>query len=534
MTTYEPSLMKRCHLIFKIMITLIVGGGLVSIPAEMPAQIFGQIDPLVVPAVGISGSVINDEAYIFGGRDASGNYLNTTHKNGACLACTTWQPLANMPTPRAFATATALPDGTIMVIGGEDANGPVGAIERYDPASNTWTTMTSLPGGLTRSKSILVNGILHVIGGYGDPFGQPTDEILNLHLAYDPASQQWSLLSNLPIPLMDHALIYKRNGLADEIWVMGGRYPNGQSSTVSNGIIVWQESTQSFVPTPVVMPSPRAGFGAASTSPVDQDVFVFGGYTDNAGTIDPSMDRYHPQFTNQWMVWDPNYLPLAEFWSQGYWDAATQNCVFYNRVAGGVDPLGNYSPLTYRNVLLTGGLPIESLEFTATPKNEGVHLQWSADRSNEISHFTLSHSADGLNYTTLQERNPADGLSQWQYVDVTHRPDGRHYYQLEAYDWNGNQMDSRTTSVLFSNEGELVVSIFPNPATDEINLTFAEQGQDRMVKLIRMNGSVVMDQRVSSSGTSKLDIRGLSTGLYILEITANDQTFRPRILVQKD
>ena len=524
--------MQRCTLFFAILLTLV--GGLIGLPSKGHAQIFGQIDPLAVPAVGISGAVISDEAYIFGGRDANGNYLNTTLKNGACLACTTWQPLANMPTPRAFATATALPDGTIMVIGGEDANGPVGAIERYHPATDTWTTMTSLPGGLTRSKSILVNGILHVIGGYGDPFGQPTDEILNLHLAYNPGTQQWSLLQSMPVPLMDHALVYKRNGLADEIWVMGGRYPSGQSSMVSNGIIIWQESSQSFSLTPLTMPSPRANFGAASTSPVDKDVFVFGGYADNAGTIDASMDRYHPQYFTQWVVWDPNYLPLAEFWSQGYWDAATQNCVFYNRVAGGVDPVGNYSPLTYRSVLLTGGLPIEGLEFAATPNDVGVHLQWSADRSNEISHFTLSHSADGLTYTPLQERNPADGLTQWEYVDAANRPEGRHYYQLETYDWNGNQADSRTVSVLFSNHDDLVVSIFPNPATEEVNLVFAEQNQPRIAKLIGMDGSLVIRQDLNPSGASKLDLRGLAKGLYILEITANGRAHRQRILVQRD
>jgi hypothetical protein len=71
--------------------------------------------------------------------DATGNYANGT-----------WTQLASMDLGRLFFGSTVLKDGRVMVLGGEytgpptvQTEDPTGAI--YDPATNTWTPITSFP-----------------------------------------------------------------------------------------------------------------------------------------------------------------------------------------------------------------------------------------------------------------------------------------------------------------------------------------------------------------------------------------------------
>jgi len=51
----------------------------------------------------------------------------------------TWSAAANMNDVRAAAVSVRLPGGKIMVIGGENLAGPLGTAEIYDPRNNTWT-----------------------------------------------------------------------------------------------------------------------------------------------------------------------------------------------------------------------------------------------------------------------------------------------------------------------------------------------------------------------------------------------------------
>jgi hypothetical protein len=61
----------------------------------------------------------------------------------------TWTTVAPMPTARLALAAVTGTDGTIYAIGGEDWNGftrvPFSNMEAYNPATNTWKTLASMP-----------------------------------------------------------------------------------------------------------------------------------------------------------------------------------------------------------------------------------------------------------------------------------------------------------------------------------------------------------------------------------------------------
>src|SRR5256886_13246900 len=93
-------------------------------------------------------------------------------------AADSWKALAPMPTKRGSPVAVTVGD-RIYVIGGattppgskETAVHParphvsVGAVEEYDPASNTWRPRSSMPTPRNHATAGVVNGKIYVIGG---------------------------------------------------------------------------------------------------------------------------------------------------------------------------------------------------------------------------------------------------------------------------------------------------------------------------------------------------------------------------------
>jgi len=98
----------------------------------------------------------------------------------------TWTSTANLRIARFHHTATLLPDGTVLVAGGEGDNHAYLAVaELYDPASETWTRTANLAlGRWNHTATLLTDGKVLVAGGASfngaladaalyDPAGEP-------------------------------------------------------------------------------------------------------------------------------------------------------------------------------------------------------------------------------------------------------------------------------------------------------------------------------------------------------------------------
>ncbi|HUP70594.1 MAG TPA: kelch repeat-containing protein [Acidimicrobiales bacterium] len=78
-----------------------------------------------------------------------------------------WSPTGAMSAKRFQHTATALRDGTVLVVGGQDERGAaLGSAERYDPASGTWSPAGRLTvARLSHTATLLADGRVLVSGG---------------------------------------------------------------------------------------------------------------------------------------------------------------------------------------------------------------------------------------------------------------------------------------------------------------------------------------------------------------------------------
>ena len=81
-----------------------------------------------------------------------------------------WQTVASLNAVRAFIDAIVLPDGNVLVLGGDEGSGGQSVIpELYDPGANTWTAMApfSIERGYHSTTLLLPDARVIVSGGEG-------------------------------------------------------------------------------------------------------------------------------------------------------------------------------------------------------------------------------------------------------------------------------------------------------------------------------------------------------------------------------
>jgi len=157
-------------------------------------------------------------------------------------AANTWRPRTSMPTARNHATAGVV-NGKIYVIGGRvgtafitSGSSNIDVVEEYDPATDAWgAPRARMPSARSAMASGVYNGRIYVTGGEG----QDTQRMYTFRAleAYDPASNAWAILPSMPV---------SRHGLAGA--VVGNRLHmvSGSVQSAGTGVEVNTNSHDAF------------------------------------------------------------------------------------------------------------------------------------------------------------------------------------------------------------------------------------------------------------------------------------------------
>ncbi len=186
-----------------------------------------------------------------------------------------WQPLANLPTPRSDLTVVTYEDN-IFAIGGLVQNQASGALERYDPKTDSWYSLVNKPLGVYGAKAAVIGGLIYVPGGETAP-GQPTDVVE----VYDPREQVWSTISSIPTPLSRYSMV----SFEGKLYVFGG----WDGLTYKNTVYSYDPQTNSWL-TLSDMPTLRAYAGAAVAG---GDIYIIGGF--DGATALSTNEVYSPE-----------------------------------------------------------------------------------------------------------------------------------------------------------------------------------------------------------------------------------------------
>lgn len=139
------------------------------------SQKWHQLPPYT--ASGFAMVAINNELVLVGGRDRSG--YDTNLLGVLAVGSRKWiHRYTPMPTPRRF-TSNVLYKNWLIVSGGFSDNKEVTTVEVLDISSNQWFSAASAPATWSGMKSVIVEDVMYVMGGYADG---PTEKVFSVSL----------------------------------------------------------------------------------------------------------------------------------------------------------------------------------------------------------------------------------------------------------------------------------------------------------------------------------------------------------------
>ena len=266
-----------------------------------------------------------------------------------------WRPLAAAPRPRQEVTYAALDDQVYLAAGNSVEQ------DRYDPTSDTWTKVASLPAGfadLDHVGATAVDGKLIYAGGltkweypfpvsgevatydpvtdafasgadmpspraaggvaawhgkliYAGGLG-PEGSVARVD-AYDPRTDEWTRLADMPRP-RDH---FQAVVVGDELYAIGGRRTFEGSGIEIEDVAPVDElelpaddadlASATWKPAVTSIPTPRGGLGVAA---VGACVYAIGGErtTGGSGTVTGATESYDT-VSGEWRELPPLAIP---------------------------------------------------------------------------------------------------------------------------------------------------------------------------------------------------------------------------------
>lgn len=242
------------------------------------------------------------------------------------------------------------------------------------------------------------------------------------------------------------------------------------------------------------------------------------------GATEPSEGPYHPPQGN-----DPN----ANGWVSTLNVIADMVYVLY---IDNYSSTGQAFDLTWQ---LTNGasldcttLPVELLSLDATARTSVIDVTWATASERNSDHFDVQRSADNEHFATIGTVGAAgDAQFRNDYLFVDEAPlKGANYYRLRQVDRDGTVEFTKTVVAFMGHGADSRPVIFPNPATDVLNVAFNTPLDGSVVLYVQdaVGRTVTQSAVVLLRGerTAVIPTADLANGWYNLRIALPDGTVR--------
>jgi Secretion system C-terminal sorting domain len=192
-----------------------------------------------------------------------------------------------------------------------------------------------------------------------------------------------------------------------------------------------------------------------------------------------------------------------------------------------VNPVPPNNPYPSYVVMLSANvsaLPLDLLSFNAnTQDNKHTQLAWLTAQERNVDGFDLQRSKKGTTWETIgfvPSKNVND--AKYEFTDLNIHQGNQSetfYYRLKIKDLDGTFEFSNIEKVVFKGKNSNV-TVFPNPATDVLNLQWSEViNEEITLTLIDITGKVIINQKVFINDKHTLELSNtLAQGDYVLKV----------------
>ena len=177
----------------------------------------------------------------------------------------------------------------------------------------------------------------------------------------------------------------------------------------------------------------------------------------------------------------------------------------------------SYTPRCLNSALL----PIELVYFHGTPNvsNHTVSLQWATALEVNNKLYEIERSSDGFDFvafTRVAGAGTSDSEKKYEAIDKNPFM-GISYYRLKQTDIDGTYTYSKIVAIDMGSRFNAV--LYPNPATEEINIAFNTTVSEIHFQIINPLNKTIREEIAHPNGHSlKIDTSGLADGIYIIRL----------------
>ncbi|OAN44322.1 LuxR family transcriptional regulator [Chloroflexus islandicus] len=182
----------------------------------------------------------------------------------------------------------------LYVIGGQRDGSTVATVDRYDPETNRWVTLTDKPTAVSHARAITLRGLIFVPGGEDS-----TGAVIDRLEIYDPREQRWYTGAALPAPRSRYTLA----AWEGQLYLIGG----WDGTSIRNEVFIYDPIIDRWETGPA-LPQPRRNAGTAIAG---GRLYIIGGEGVNgplreSARLEPSTDP-----NRRWIAIAPLPQPIA-------------------------------------------------------------------------------------------------------------------------------------------------------------------------------------------------------------------------------
>jgi hypothetical protein len=189
-------------------------------------------------------------------------------------------------------------------------------------------------------------------------------------------------------------------------------------------------------------------------------------------------------------------------------------------------------------IYAASALPIELVSFEAKANQRDIDVLWTTSSEINVSEFVIERTIDGQNFTEIQRVKAAGNSSSiinYKVKDL-HPVEGNNYYRLIEIDFDGTVTSGKLVGARFVRNFS-GLSIIPNPAQDEIGVSFsAAENQDISLSIIDAKGAVVVSKHIvaytDGINNVPMNIHALPQGIYTIRLENSSENLNTRFIKQ--
>ena len=182
-------------------------------------------------------------------------------------------------------------------------------------------------------------------------------------------------------------------------------------------------------------------------------------------------------------------------------------------------------------------LPVQLGEFKGRTAGNKNYLNWNLVQQDGLDNFIIERNNGNNVFTEIGRvgaRAASTGTKEYSFTD--HSPvAGKNYYRLRMMDFDNSFKLSNI--ILLNNDKPVIgVNIYPNPASDKLNIDFGINRHHYKISLYSIVNTLVKELSVNTTMNNNIEVPvgKFAKGMYIIKIFNVDtnETFSQKIILQ--